>query len=89
MEDLELELKQLIVDVLLLKDVHAAEIDSQAPLLVAGLGLDSIDALELAMAISKRYGVKFRTQEAENRAAFGSVRALADFIQRYRVAVPS
>src|SRR5271154_5547894 len=86
MDTLELELKHLIVDALMLKDVTAGEIDSEAPLMVEGLGLDSIDALELAMSIGKRYGVKFRTDEAQNRAAFGSVRALAAFVKQNRPA---
>ena len=81
MDTLELELKQLIVEALMLKDVTAGEIDSEAPLMVEGLGLDSIDALELAMAIGKRYGVKFRSDEAQNRLAFSSVRALAGYIR--------
>jgi len=84
MDALELELKNLIVEVLVLKDVTPEAIDSAAPLLVEGLGLDSIDALELAMAIGKRYGVKFRTDEAQNRAAFGSVHALAAFVNENR-----
>lgn len=86
MDELELELKHLIVEVLLLKDVKPREIDSEEPLLVEGLGLDSIDALELAMAVSKRYSVKFSADEAQNRAAFASVRALAAFIAQNRPA---
>jgi acyl carrier protein len=86
MEDLELEVKKLIVDVLLLDDVEPADIDTDAPLLVEGLGLDSIDALELAMAISKRYAIKFRPDEQRNRVAFGSVRALAAYIEENRAA---
>ena len=86
MEDLELELKKLIVEVLVLKDVTPTGIDSEAPLLVEGLGLDSIDALELAMAIGKRYGLKFRTEEAQNRAAFANVRSLAAFVNENRPA---
>lgn len=86
MSDLEFELKQLIVEALLLKDVAPADIDSDAPLLVEGLGLDSIDALELAMAIGKRYGVKFRSDDTRNRAAFANVRALAAFIREQQAA---
>ena len=67
----ELEIKQLIVESLLLEDVRPAEIDSTAPLFVTGLGLDSIDALELAMAIGKRYGVRFSASDAA--AAGGAV----------------
>ncbi|MHB8418411.1 MAG: phosphopantetheine-binding protein [Myxococcales bacterium] len=87
MDELEVELKKLIVEVLLLKDLRPEDIDSQTPLLVDGLGFDSIDALELALAIGKRYGVKFRTDEAQNRAAFSSVHALAAFVRENRPAV--
>jgi acyl carrier protein len=84
MEELELELKQLIVEVLVLKDVRPSDIESERPLLGEGLGLDSIDALELAIAISKRYSVKFNAEQARNRAVFASVRALAAFVQQNR-----
>jgi acyl carrier protein len=76
----ELEIKHLIVDALMLKDQTPDDIDSTAPLFVEGLGLDSIDALELAMAIGKRYGVKFGSDDAVNRQAFANVRSLAAFI---------
>jgi acyl carrier protein len=84
MEALESELKQLIVEVLSLKDVKPQEIDSQAPLLVEGLGLDSIDALELAMAVGKKYSVKFSSEESQNREAFASVRSLAQYVAKNR-----
>ena len=83
---LESELKHLIVDVLSLKDVKPQEIDSGAPLLVEGLGLDSIDALELAMAIGKRYSIKFSSEESQNREAFASVRSLAQYVAKNRPA---
>jgi acyl carrier protein len=82
MAALEDELKHLIVDALTLEDVSAAEIDSSAPLFVTGLGLDSIDALELAMAIEKRYGVRFAADDAQNARIFASVRSLAEHIER-------
>ena len=80
--DIEAELKVLIVDVLGLEDVKPADIDSQAAIFGAGLGLDSIDALELALAISKKYGVKIKADDERNREIFGSVRSLASFITR-------
>lgn len=80
MQALEHELKELIVDSLMLEDVKAAEIESSAPLFVEGLGLDSIDALELAMAIEKRFGVKFQPDDDRNREIFSSVRSLAQYI---------
>jgi acyl carrier protein len=76
----ELEIKQLIVDSLMLTDQRPEEIDSTAPLFVEGLGLDSIDALELAMAIGKRYGVRFSSDDAANRQAFANVRSLAGYV---------
>jgi acyl carrier protein len=82
MAALEDELKHLIVDALTLEDVSASEIDSTAPLFVTGLGLDSIDALELAMAIEKRYGVRFAADDAQNARIFASVRSLAEHIER-------
>ena len=74
----------MIVDVLSLPDVEPANIDSQAPLMVNGLGLDSIDALELAMAIGKKYSVKFVTGDPQTRDAFVNVRSLAAFVARGR-----
>ena len=84
MSDLEGELKQLIVTSLQLEDVTAASIDSNAPLFGAGLGLDSIDALELAVALSKKYGVHLQADDDKNREVFGSVRALAQFVEQNR-----
>jgi acyl carrier protein len=84
--DIEAELKALIVDVLALEDVKPADIDSQAPIFGTGLGLDSIDALELALAVGKKYGVKIKSDDERNREIFGSVRNLATFITRERAA---
>jgi len=75
-------IKQLIVDVLQLEDIKPADIDAEAPLFVEGLGLDSIDALELGVAIQKRYGVILSAKADENRRNFASVRALAEMIDR-------
>ena len=84
MEDLELDMKRLIVDALMLDTVRAEEIDSEAPLFRTGLGLDSIDALELAMAIERRYGVKLRADDENNRSLFASVRSLAAHVAAHR-----
>ena len=78
--ELELELKELIVEALMLEDVKASEIDSDEPLFVDGLGLDSIDALELAMAIDKKYGVRIKADDEQNRRIFSNVKSLADFV---------
>ena len=80
--DFELEIKHLIVDSLMLTDVKAEQIDSTAALFGTGLGLDSIDALELAIAIGKRYRVKFSAEDSANKDTFRSVRTLADYVQR-------
>jgi acyl carrier protein len=80
MEALEREIKQLIVESLNLDGVAPESIDSAAPLFVSGLGLDSIDALELAMALRKKYGVRTTSDDARNREIFSSVRSLAAFV---------
>ena len=80
METLEQELKGLIVEALMLEDVRAEDIESEAPLFVEGLALDSIDALELAMAIERRYALKFDPDDERNREVFRTVRTLATFI---------
>ena len=83
-QTLEQELKTLIVETLQLEDVTAADIDADAPLFGEGLGLDSIDALELGLALEKRYGVDLADDSSEKRSHFASVRALADFVQAQR-----
>ncbi|MBX3251081.1 MAG: acyl carrier protein [Myxococcales bacterium] len=83
-ESLELEIKQLIVDALMLDDVSAADISSDAPLFVEGLGLDSIDALELAIAIDKKYGVKIKAEDENTREVFRNVRSLAAHVAASR-----
>lgn len=75
------ELKQLIIASLDLEDIVPADIDEQAPLFGDGLGLDSIDALELGVAIQKRYHIKLDANTADTRQHFYSVENLAKFIQ--------
>jgi acyl carrier protein len=79
--DLEQELARLIVESLRL-EVVAADIDPEAALFGEGLGLDSIDMLEIALAVSKRYGVELRS---ENRSALTSLRALTAHIAQHRI----
>jgi acyl carrier protein len=81
----ELELATLIVDTLNL-EVAPEDIDPEAPLYGEGLGLDSIDILEVALAISKTYGVKLRSDDADNVTIFASLRRLNDHIQRHKAA---
>ncbi|MEN4902671.1 phosphopantetheine-binding protein [Luteimonas sp. gir] len=77
-------LAQLLVESLNLEDVQPGDIDPEAPLFNAGLGLDSIDALELALAVSKRYGFQLRSDNDENRRIFASLRALSAHVEQHR-----
>ena len=81
----ERELAELIVSAVNLESVDPKDIAPEAPLFGSGLGLDSIDALELALEISKRYGFQLRSDDEENRRIFASLRSLADYIQQHRV----
>lgn len=85
-EPLEQEIKLLIIEALNLEDVGADDIDPDAPLFVDGLGLDSIDALELGLALQKRYGVTLSAESEETRRHFASVRALSRFVAEARTA---
>ena len=82
----EHELAQLLVESLNLEGVAPDSIDPEAPLFGDGLGLDSIDALELALAISKKYGFQLRSDSDENRRIFSSLRALSAHIDQNRAA---
>ncbi|HET6545612.1 MAG TPA: phosphopantetheine-binding protein [Rhodanobacteraceae bacterium] len=82
----EQELAELIVQSLNIDWIKATDIDPQAMLFGGDLGLDSIDALELALAVSQRYGFQLRSDNPDNRRIFGSLRALAGHIQQNRVA---
>lgn len=82
----ELALAELIVAAVNLEGVRPADIDPEAPLFGDGLGLDSIDALEIALEISKRYNVQLRADDEENRRIFASLRALAAHIEIQRLA---
>lgn len=78
---IEERLKHLIVDALMLDDIKPDDIVTEEPLFVEGLGLDSIDALELALAVHKEFGVRTQADDENNRATFHSVKSLADFIR--------
>lgn len=80
MPDLERELKELIVSSLNLECIAPGDIDSDEPLFVKGLGLDSIDGLELGMAIRKKYGIKVRGSKQQIRAIFETVRSIARYL---------
>lgn len=81
---LEQEVGQLIIDSLGLEEVTVADIEPEAPLFGEGLGLDSIDALELALAISRGYGVQIRSDDGNNAEIFASLRALSSYIDQHR-----
>ena len=84
MAELTHELKELIIETAKLDDVTTADIDTDMPLFVEGLGLDSVDALELAMVIEKKYGVRIEGEDAVLRDIFKSVKTLAAFIEQHR-----
>ncbi|MBL8509863.1 phosphopantetheine-binding protein [Chitinimonas sp. JJ19] len=84
MQALEQEIKAIIIESLNLEDVTPDDIDTSAALFVDGLGLDSIDALELGLALQKRYGVSMSADSEETRQHFASVSALAQFVAAQR-----
>ncbi|MBC8948606.1 MULTISPECIES: phosphopantetheine-binding protein [Xenorhabdus] len=81
MQELHIEIKQLIIDTLNLEDLTPADIETDAPLFGDGLGLDSIDALELGLAVKNRYGIVLSSESEEMRQHFASVATLAAYIQ--------
>ncbi|WP_049623979.1 phosphopantetheine-binding protein [Frateuria defendens] len=89
MTAMELEIAQLIIDTLALEDLAAADIPPPQPLFGEGLGLDSVDALELALALQKRYGVRIESDVKDARRHFASVAALAAYIEAQRNACAS
>ena len=74
------ELKTLLISELNLEDISADDIDPAAPLFRDGLGLDSIDALELAVILDKKYGIKIQASDERNQQIFSSLNALAEFV---------
>jgi acyl carrier protein len=83
-EALYRELKELIVKTLMLDELTAPEIDTDAPLFGEGLGLDSIDSLEIAMVLEERYGVVLDDDPEKNQEVFKSIRSLASFVAEKR-----
>jgi acyl carrier protein len=84
MENLDDEIKRLLIETLQLEDVAPADIDAQAPLFGEGLGLDSVDALEIAVALKRRYGLQLSPNSQETRKYFASVRTLAEMLSLHR-----
>ena len=87
-DEIESKLKEIVVTALDLEDLTVADIETEVPLFGEGLGLDSIDALELGMAVRKEFGITFSKDPAENRKVFYSVKTLADYIESYRAPTP-
>ena len=83
MEELVLELKKQIIEVLNLEDVQPEDIENDAPLFGSGLGLDSIDALELIIMMEKNYGIKIKDPSA-GKEIFKSINSMAEFVQANR-----
>ncbi|ALZ86187.1 MULTISPECIES: phosphopantetheine-binding protein [Pseudomonas] len=86
MTDLNLELKSLIIEALGLEDVTVDDIGDDQILFGDGLGLDSVDALELGLAIQKRYGIRIDAEAKDTRTHFANVNALAAFVAAQRAA---
>lgn len=83
MEELILELKEQIIKALNLEEMTPEDIETDAPLFGEGLGLDSIDALELIVLLEKKYGIKL-ANPAEGKSIFTSVATIADFVSKNR-----
>ena len=83
MNELIQELKEEIIKALNLEDLNPEDIDADAPLFGEGLGLDSIDTLELIVLLEKRYGIKL-ANPAEGKQIFSSVRSIATYVDQYR-----
>lgn len=83
MENLKLELKEKIIDALNLVDMTPADIEDDAPLFMEGLGLDSIDALELMLLMEKNYGIRL-SNPAEGKNVFKSINTMAEYVNANR-----
>ena len=83
--DTERELANMIVELLNLPDVRASDIVPDAPLFGDGLGLDSIDALEIAVAVAQRFGVQLRAEDEATKRVFANLRSLAQHIDTQRI----
>jgi len=81
MDSLKQQIKELIINALELEDIKPENIVDSEPLFGEGLGLDSIDALELGVALKKKFGIKFSAENADNKKHFASVDAMAAYIE--------
>jgi acyl carrier protein len=89
MTEYELQLATLICEVLNLEDLSPGDIDPSQPLFDGGLGLDSIDALEIAVAVAQSYGVQLKAEDEENQEIFATLRSLATHIHQEAGAQPA
>ena len=78
----ETQMAELLIEVLNLEDIEVAEIEPQEPLFGDGLGLDSIDALEIALAIAQEYGVEMKAEDENTKEAFATLRSLTEFVDQ-------
>ena len=86
MSNLADEVKQMIIDVLALEDISRDDIETEAPLFGDGLGLDSIDALELGLALKKRYNIHLNAESAETKQYFKSIQSLVALVEAQKKA---
>ena len=86
MSNLADELKQMIIDVLALEDISRDDIETEAPLFGDGLGLDSIDALELGLALKKRYNIHLNAESAETEQYFKSFASVVGLVEAQKTA---
>ena len=84
MSELHNELKQMIIDVLDLEDIEINEIVDDEPLFVEGLGLDSIDALEIGLALQKQYGIQLKSDSEDTKEHFSSINSLVKLVESHR-----
>jgi acyl carrier protein len=89
MNELEHELKALLIDALELEDITIEEIETDAPLFGDGLGLDSIDALEIGLELQRRYGVELDPEDEATREHFASIASLANLVRSQQKVGPS
>lgn len=80
----EKNMATLLVEVLNLEDITAEEIDPEEQLFGDGLGLDSIDALEIALAVSQDFGVQMKAEDESTREAFATLKSLTDFVEKHK-----
>ncbi len=84
---MELEIAQLIIDTIFLRKIKPEDIEPEAKLFAHGLELDSVEAVQISLAISDKYGFELRTDDANNRLLFTSLRALSRHVEKNRVEI--